>query len=440
MAQIRPFAAIRYARRPESDFSHLIAPPYDVLTDADKARLQAQNSHNIVTIDLPHTPPKEAGPDAVYQQANLTLQSWLKSGVLARDPRPAFYPYAQTYQQGQRTVHRRGFMALVRLSPFGKGEVVPHEKTYKGPIEDRMKLMRATGVQLSPIFGMFSDPRHAVTEALYQNVAKPELSGMLDGVKNDLWHVNDASTINKVTDLLEDHPVYIADGHHRYTTALQYQQECIAAAGGMLPANHPANYCMFVLVGMQDPGLLILPTHRLLGGLAGFNIDKLRSVLGGNATIEPTTLPAKATAELETLVAHQPTHTFGLYDGASGKSYLIRLTNKDVLANLEPGQSSTWRELDVAILQRYLIDEVIRPAFSPSADVMRGYTANGAAVAEQVDGQKYQVGLVLQSTPLHALEALGKHNEVMPQKSTYFFPKLATGMAINVLTDPGSSK
>lgn len=433
MAQIRPFAAIRYSRQAGGDVSDLIAPPYDVLNDADKARLQAKNPHNIVTIDLPHMPPKEAGPDLDYQKASLTLQSWLSSGILARDPRPALYPYAQTYQHGTRTFHRRGLIALVRLSPFGKGEVVPHEKTYKGPIEDRMKLMRATGVQLSPIFGLFSDPRNEVTGTLYHNLSKPELSGTLDGVRNDLWHVNDAATINKVTDLLEDRPVYIADGHHRYTTALQYQQECIAAAGGSLPPNHPANYCMFVLVGMQDPGLLILPTHRMLGGLTGFNIDGMKVALGSNATIEPTTLPPRATVELEALVAKQPVHTFGLYDGVTGRSYLIRLTNKDVLANLEPGQSATWRELDVAILQRYLVDEAICPAFAPSGEIARGYTADAAQVAQQVDGKKYQVGLVLQSTPLHALEALGKHNEVMPQKSTYFFPKLATGMAINVL-------
>jgi uncharacterized protein (DUF1015 family) len=405
-----------------------------VLNQAGKDALQARSPHNIVTIDLPHFPPKEAAADGVYEQANLTLQSWLKSGVLARDPRPALYPYTQSYQHNQRTFHRRGVIALVRLSPFGKGEVVPHEKTYKGPIEDRMKLMRATGMQLSPIFGLFSDPRHELTDALYRDLSRPEFSGTLDGVRSDLWHVNDAGTVNQVIDLMEDRPVYIADGHHRYTTALQYQQECIAKAGGSLPPNHPANYCMFVLVGMQDPGLLILPTHRLLGGLPGFSIARLQAALGDNAAIEPTTLPAKATAELEALVAHQPPHTFGLYDGLSGQSYLVRLRNSDVLAALEPGQSSTWRELDVAILQRYLIDEVIRPTFCPAAEPARGYTADGAEVAAQVDGQAYQIGLVLQSTPLHALEALGKHNEVMPQKSTYFFPKLATGMVINPLT------
>src|SRR4029453_5970360 len=148
MAQLRPFAAIHYARHAKLDMSKLIAPPYDVLDERGKAALQANPPHKIVTIDLPHLPAKSVGPDATYEQANITLQSWLNSGVLIQDTRPALYPYSQSYEHGGRTFHRRGFITLVRLSPFGKGEVVPHEKTYDAPIEDRLKLMRSTGVQL----------------------------------------------------------------------------------------------------------------------------------------------------------------------------------------------------------------------------------------------------------------------------------------------------
>lgn len=433
MALIRPFHGIRYTRA-AGELSSLIAPPYDVLDDAGKGALQARSPHNIVAIDLPHMPPKTAGPDAAYDRSAMTMQAWLKSGVLARDPRPALYPYAQTYEQAGRTFHRRGLIALVRLSPFGKGEVVPHEKTYAGAIEDRIKLMRSTQAQLSPIFGLFSDPRNEVTSALYHDLARPEASATLDGVRNDLWHVSDSSVINKVVDLLKDRPVYIADGHHRYTTALQFQAEAAAAAGGTLPPSHPANYCMFVLVGMQDPGLVILPTHRLLGGMGHFDIAALRRALGSNAVIEDVDVAQGDSAALAALVAKRPPHTFGIYEGGSRRSYLLRLTNAKVLEALEPGQSAAWRDLDVAILQRYLIDEVIAPTFARGGEISRGYTADGSQVARMVDGAKYQVGLVLQSTPLHALESLGKHNEVMPQKSTYFFPKLATGMVINPLS------
>lgn len=433
MAQIRPFAGIHYAKRTDLEFSKVIAPPYDVLDERDKAELQARHPNNIVTIDLPHLPPKTAGPDEVYGKANQTLQAWLSAGILQRDSRMALYPYTQSYEQGGRTFHRRGFIALVRLSPFGAGQVVPHEKTYKGPIEDRLKLMHATGVQLSPIFGLFSDPRNQVTTALYEKLSMPMLSGTLSGVKNDLWAMNDAQTINQVIDLMADKPVYIADGHHRYTTALQYQQDMMQRNGGTLPPNHPANFCMFVLISMQDPGLVILPTHRLIGGLNAFDVAALREALGQNGELKESPFPAEQMDRFADAIAAQPPHTFGLFDGRTRKLYTLHLKNADVLRAMEPKQSDAWRSLDVAILQRYLIDEVIQPKFSDGKPPVLGYTADAKTIAAQVDGSKYQTALLLQPTPLHALEELGKHGEVMPQKSTYFFPKLATGMVINPL-------
>src|SRR6476661_9925212 len=177
MAHIRPFAAIRYANRPDLSF-------YDVIDDRGKAALQVKHPHNIVTVDFPYTVPKTAGPDDVYDHAAITFKSWMSAGILKRDHRPALYPYTQVYEHNGRTLHRKGFIALVRLSPFGEGQVVPHEKTYKGPIEDRMKLMRATRMQLSPIFGLFSDPRGEVNKILYHDIGKPELDGTLDGVRN----------------------------------------------------------------------------------------------------------------------------------------------------------------------------------------------------------------------------------------------------------------
>jgi uncharacterized protein (DUF1015 family) len=434
VAQIRPFHGIHYARRPELDLSKLIAPPYDVLDERDKAALQAKHPNNVVTVDLPHLPAKTAGPDDVYDKANTTLQAWLRAGILTKDTRPALYPYTQTFQHSGRTYHRRGFVALVRLSPFGQGHVIPHERTYKGPIEDRLKLMRATRVQLSPIFGLYPDPRHEVANLLYHNAGRPELSGTMDGVRNDLWSVIDADVENQVIDLLGHKPVYIADGHHRYTTALQYQKEMEEANGGPLPPTHPANYCMFVLVGMQDDGLLILPTHRLIGGLTDFTIDAFRAAAGEAVEVTESPLGAERLAEfVNRVLPLQPAHTFGLFDGRSRKLYVLRLKDPDALARLEPNQSESWRRLDVAILQRYLLDEVIGPKFAAGKEPMRGYTADPDTITPQVDGQRYQIALLLKSTPIGALEQLGRHNEVMPQKSTYFYPKLATGMVMNPL-------
>ncbi len=428
MAQIRPFAGIHYANLPNGDISGVIAPPYDVLDAQGRAALKAKHPQNVVNIDLPHLPPKEAGPDEVYAAASVTINAWLRSGVLKKDVRPALYPYAQSYEHLGRTFHRRGFIALVRLSPFGEGHVIPHEKTHKGPIEDRLKLMRATGMQLSPIFGLFSDARNEITSLLFRQIGRPQLSGTLDHVKNDLWSVIDAEVENSVIDKMATRPVYIADGHHRYTTALQYQQEARQQAGGSLPPTHPANFCMFVLVGMQDDGLLILPTHRLIGGLEHFTIEAFRSAVAEIfEVVERVASPEQIPAAIETL-AGEPAHTFALYDGTTRKLYTLRPRLPDPLKTLEPTQSQAWRGLDVAILQRYLLDEVLGPLFAGGKELTKGYTADPQAIVPQADGKQYQIALVLRPTPLHALEELGRHGEVMPQKSTYFFPKLATGM------------
>jgi uncharacterized protein (DUF1015 family) len=295
--------------------------------------------------------------------------------------------------------------------------------------------MRATGMQLSPIFGLYSDSRNEVTRLLYHNLARPEISGTLDGVQHDLWSVIDAEVENQVVDLMGTKPVYIADGHHRYTTALQFQKEAEAANGGKpLPANHPANWCMFVLVGMQDDGLIILPTHRLIGGLTGFHIDTFRAAVGNNFNVSETPLgPDHVDEFVNNVLPSQPAHTFGLYDGRAKKVYQLALKNLDVLRLLEPDHSDAWRRLDVAILQRYLLDEVLQPRFSPGKDLVKGYTADPFEIAPKVNGTDYQIALLLKSTPLGALEQLAQHNEVMPQKSTFFYPKLATGMMMNPL-------
>jgi uncharacterized protein (DUF1015 family) len=431
VASIRPFAGVRFANR--QDISNLIAPPYDVLDEAGKARLQAKDPHNIVNVDLPHLPAKTVGPDETYARANQKLQAWMTEGVLKRDGRPATYPYAQTYEHRGHKYNRRGVITLVKLSPFGEGHVIPHEKTYKGPIEDRLKLMRATGMQLSPIFGLFSDPKNEVTSLLFQNVSRPQLTATMDRVRNDLWSVIDAEIENQMIDLMGTKAIYIADGHHRYTTALQYQKEAEAANGGPLPPDHPANYCMFVLVGMQDPGLMILPTHRLIGGLAAFDFDALQAALAPNFQISELPVPPDRIGEAVDELADGAPNTFGLYDGKTRRLYSMRLINLDLLKTLEPNQSDAWRQLDVAILQRYILDEIIQPRFGGGKELTKGYTAYANEIAPQVDGKKYQIALLLRPTPLHALEELGKHGEVMPQKSTFFVPKLATGMVMNPL-------
>ena len=433
MPDIRPFAGIRYSRRPDLDLSKLIAPPYDVLDDAQKAALQSRHANNIVTVDLPFTPPKSVGPDDVYAKANTTLKAWMSAGIMVQDRRPAIYPYTQVFDHHGKAFHRRGFIALVKLSPFGEGHVVPHEKTHAGPIEDRLKLMHATGMQLSPIFGLFNDNRGEVTRRLYQNLGRPQADATEGGVRNQLWSVIDSDLENEVIKQMGTKPVFIADGHHRYTTALVYQKQIEERSGGKLPTNHPANWCMFVLVGMQDDGLLIMPTHRLVGGLSSFNMPAFKDAIAADFDVEELPVVPAQLAGVATSIAAGAPHTFALYDGKSKSTHLLTLKNQDLLEPLAPDHSQAWRRLDVAILQRFLIEEILQPKFAGGNQLTLGYTADAATIGQQVDGSKYQIALLLRPTPLPALEDLGRNNEVMPQKSTYFFPKLATGMVLNPL-------
>jgi uncharacterized protein (DUF1015 family) len=432
LPQIRPFAGVHFAKSLGPDLSALIAPPFDVLDEKSKAALQARHPNNIVTIDLPYLPPKAVGPDEVYSNADFVMQQWLKAGILQKFPRPAIYPYTQSFDHNGRMYHRRGFFCAVKISPFGEGHVVPHEKTYREAIEDRLKLMRATHTQMSPIFGLYSDSRHEMTTLLYKNLSKPEYTATLNGVQNDLWTVHDTDIERQLIDFIGRKPVYIADGHHRYTTALTYLQELEKKNGGPLPPNHPANYCMFVLVGMQDDGLLILPTHRLIGNVESFNIQAfIAAVADTFDVVESTLTPDKVAEYIDIFLPKQPAHTFGLYDGRSKKLYQLTCKNQDVLRDLEPNLSDASRRLDVAILQRYLLDEIIQPNFADGKEITKAYTAESSEIVTKTDGIKSQIALLLKSTPLGALEQLAQYKEVMPQKSTYFFPKLATGMVMN---------
>jgi uncharacterized protein (DUF1015 family) len=442
MAQIRSFSGIHFNKSKfisgpagVGDVSGVISPPFDVLDAPAKARLQAKHPHNIVNVDLPHIPPKAAGPADVYERSAVTLKAWLDAHVLTRETRTAFYPYMQTYTYAGRNFHRRGFFALVRLSPFGEGQVVPHERTYKGAIEDRLALMKSTGAQLSPIFGLFNDRGNEVTHLLYAKLGKPELSGTLDGVKHDLWKISDPDLENAVSDKFGGKPVYIADGHHRYTTALEYQKWMIENNGGRpLAPNHPANWCMFVLISMNDDGLMIFPTHRVIGGLENFSVEALRAAVGNNVRIKELLVPPDQVDEYaERTLPNQGSNVMGLYDGREKKLYQLGLVNLDVLKSLEPKHSDAWRRLDVAVLQRYLLDEVLQPKFAGGRELTKTYVSDAKLVVPQTDGVKNQIAFLLQPTPLAALEELGKANEVMPAKSTYFYPKLATGMLINPL-------
>lgn len=413
MLDVRPFAAIRYdARRFGGDLSRVIAPPYDVLDESDKAELLAGDAHNIVDMDLPHVPPKEAGPPSAYEHSAALLKKWLAEGVLVREASPALYVYHQNFEHNGRKYTRKKFIARLRLAAFSEGVILPHERTFGGPKEDRLALMKATRCNLSPIFGLYSDAQNNVTTSLAGAINRnPDFFANLDGVENKVWIVTDAGVINRVVAEMRGKKVYIADGHHRYGTALLYRDHVAGLTGG-LSAEHPANFVMFVLASMDDPGCLILPYYRVIGGIS------LESLLDAWADGVAESKSGNAKSDLR------------LSDAATGKELRVTYSNRKILRSLESREVAPWYDLDYAYLHRYLIDELLVRNLNLVPDVHYAKSEEQARALARDHGG---VALLVNATPMAHLRAVSDAGGLMPQKSTYFHPKLATGITINSL-------
>lgn len=446
MPQIRPIPAIHYAAAAGADLSAVIAPPYDVLDAESKAALLARSEHNIATVDLPHLPAKTVGPDQAYAQAGATFRSWLAQGVLTRRQKPALFVYQQTYEARGQTYRRQGLVANVRIQPFGragaeagKGAVFPHEQTFSEPKEDRLKLMRATEAQLSPIFGLYGDVAGSglpLGQVVESSAATFHGTTANDQVLHEVWTVDDPEQIGQFVEAMAGVDAFIADGHHRYTTAMNYRQALIDSQGS-LPggADRPANWCLFVLVSMSDPGMIVLPTHRVFGGMSSFRLEAFERAFQGRLAIRRQS--GTDLAALERQLPSAGPHAIGLYNPAEPESPLSIITSvdDDPLAATHGDRSPAWRALDVAIVQHLIVEQICQPTFcDPGKQVKWRFPHTLSELKCQADAPQNQLGLIMQPTPLASVQLVCSANEVMPQKSTFFFPKLATGLIINPLT------
>ncbi len=326
--------------------------------------------------------------------------------------------------------------------------------------------MRATQANLSPIFGLYDDKTNDVTDLLFEAIGaasgtggKPVAMAELpsqDGkstIRSELWPVTDIAVIKDVQLMMADKHVYIADGHHRYTTSLNYRKELATAQGAPLEHNHPANFCLFVMVAMQDPGLIIMPTHRVLaaGSLENFYLEKFEEAAGKFCEVLETKYRGDSLASLEHDLTEKSfgAHAMGVYDPVEDRALVIRPKHDDPLRQFADdagltAKSAAWRQLDVAILQHLVFERIVGPTFvtgwggtGKAARINWAFPHEAhevAALCRKDGGKQYRVGFLLQPTPLAAVRDLCNANELMPQKSTFFYPKLATGMVINPLT------
>jgi uncharacterized protein (DUF1015 family) len=427
MAEIAAFRGILYS--PEAGpAGKLLAPPYDVISPSERAQLAALDPHNCVRLILP-----EGEGDEKYAHAAADLRAWLASGTLVRDREPALYRYHQTFTAEGRTATRTGFICRIRLHRFSEGVVLPHERTLAGPKADRLKLKRATRAHLSQVFGLYPDPERKSDEPFAHLIQTPPLLDAVtsDGVHQQLWRLTDAAMQQKVAALLADKKVYIADGHHRYETMLALRDELRAESG-----NNPRSsieYGTIFLANMDDPGLLVFPTHRVVHGLKDFD----RAAVLGKAR-EFFEVEEAAVSDAPSLRAKlaQKGLSAPSFAMVAGDRIAYLSLRKDVDLERVPSLRgpAVVRTLDVTLLHALLIEGILgidREAQAAQTN-LRYLKDTGAALSE---AKSAQAVFVMNPTKVHEVKAVADAGEVMPQKSTFFYPKLASGLVLNPL-DP----
>ena len=442
MPETHAFRGIRYNLGHVGSLSEVVAPPYDVIDPGLQDRLYKQHPANCIRIILNRDEPGDV-PDARYARAARFFKNWQAEGVLEREGDPALYVYHQQFQHDRQTLTRRGFMARVRLQRFGEGNIYPHEETHPKAKIDRLKLTRACQANCSQIFGLYPDPEKAAQSILDQAVAGVVGREAVDhlGVKHTLWPVTDVKTIAEVCGLLGDKPMFVADGHHRYETACDYRDELVEQQGA-LPSEHPANFVMTMLVGMSDPGMIVLPTHRLLRGTPAWTSDQIVQRLGECFRCQTVGQgPGGATEAWEHLEMEDRQGLIALYAVKDQQWVLCDATDAAAqqMQQLAADHSDQWRSLGVSLLHRLVIDHLLRAADHPKPtyvhavdEVVQALRGEGTR-SEDESNEPFTLAALVMPARLQDVEAISLHKERMPAKSTYFYPKLLSGLVFNPL-------
>jgi uncharacterized protein (DUF1015 family) len=416
MADVQPIKTLRYDPEVAGPLEDLIAPPYDVIDDELRAELAGRSPYNVVEIDLPES----------YEGAAETLGEWRRQGVLVSEDEPAIWVLRQDYTAPDGSTRTRtGFFARARVEDYGPGRIRPHERTHPGPKEDRLRLTRATRANLSPIFSLFADTGGAASETLAQAMSGEPFAEATDdeGTRNTLWRLADPESIAALQAALADAELLIADGHHRYETARVYADEL----GG--EGDH--RYVLMFLVALADPGLLIFPTHRMLTGLKD-DAEKqiaIRDTARRDFDIEELDDPR----ELEPPAGNERP-TFGYMDSFFKRPFRFTLKDQSIADEALAGMPAPYRRLDTAVLEAIFL----RGALGMSEDDishLRGldYSKNLEDAIERVESGAADAGFFMRATPVEQVREVAEAGEAMPPKSTYFYPKVPTGLVFNPL-------
>lgn len=431
MAEVRPFRGLRYR---QSDLSDLLCPPYDVISSAGQRQLYERSPFNAVRLEYGETSATDTPADNRYARAAATLREWLQSGALARDESPRFYLYDQQFTHRGQPLTRRSLFARIRLHDWEEGSIRPHEHTLGAPKEDRLQLLRACRVNISPILALYRDATGDVRDTLdeAQRRSSPLAEAQFERESHRLCAIDSESVLHRLEWFFREERIYVIDGHHRYETALTYLKERRSEAPAW-SGEEGENFVLLALVAREDPGLVVLPTHRLLKSVAlptdfaarlapAFQLDDVSKEIAGT----------DAWPRFEAILADAGRRGVAFaVAGSDGRRLILSARDEEDVAHLLPADKpSSWRSLDAAVLQQLVLAGILGVG---EGDDRVEFAHDGAEALGLVESGQHMLAFFLNPTPTERVLDVADAGERMPQKSTYYYPKLPTGLVMNPL-------
>ena len=428
MAEIKPFRGMRYNTFLAGKIGELCCPPYDIISEEERLGYIAENEYNVIRLELP----KEGGD--VYKTAGEVLDMWRNTGVLVHEIKPAVYIYEEEFNAYNKRSSVKGIIVRVKVEEFSKGVILPHEFTLSKAKADRFNLMKATNCNFSQIYALYMDEEHTTLKTIDRlSDRKPDQKFTdNDHVTHKLWIITDEKVIEKLVNDFADRKLYIADGHHRYETALNYRNYC--RENGISKEGDPQDYQMMYLVDMQHPGLVVFPTHRMVRDLESFDKDEVLNGCEEYFDITKFTSVGNINSELSKKYK-QGKKAFGFYCG-KGEWYLLVLKDIEVMAKVLPDLSEASQQLDVSVLHSLILEKTMGIDKENMANQINlTYTKFFEEAIMKVDKGEFQCSFILNPTRVTEIRDVAAAGEKMPQKSTYFYPKMITGMVMNDLNE-----
>jgi len=442
MAEIKPFRGFRYNSNTIDDPSKVVTPPYDVISRAEQDAFHECHPHNVIRLILGKPEKGDRDKNDWHARAATRFTSWVDDGILVRDPEPSFYLTTVKFPIEGQTVTRHGLIGLVRLEPFDKGVVLPHERTFSKVKSERLSLMQACHTNFSPIFSLFSDPEN-ILEPTHRSITKRSAEmELVDtyGHHHQLWSISDSDFNAKLRDFFLDKRLFIADGHHRYETALNYRNWIAENTEGF-SENHPANFVMMYLCRMEDPGLVILPAHRILNGISDESRSTFLQKVSAHFEIKTISFgtndmnrQAALTELIKNLQDHEQDHSLGVFIKNQQEFHLLTLKPGEMDRVFENQMAPALKQLDVNVLTQLIFVKVL--GFDQNRldnETLISYSSTMPEAIDRVASGDHDMCFLLNPTRINQVRSIAEEGLTMPRKATYFYPKTITGQVLNSL-------